>query len=73
VTRAFSELQTWCGKNGRQDILRGITRMNFAGRIRAVGGFEQIDTFKPHGKQRRYKFMRLRREEDDDQGLRRGF
>jgi putative DNA primase/helicase len=72
VSRAFSELEIWCGKNGRQDILRGITRMNLAGRIRAVGGFEQIDTFKPHGKQRRYKFMRLRRE-DDEEGLGRGF
>ena len=66
IARAFAELEAWCAKHGRRDILKGVTRMNFGGRVRAVAGFEQIDTFKPHGKQRRYKFMRLRRPGEGD-------
>jgi hypothetical protein len=56
-------------KHGRPELLTSITNNNLKTYLRALPGFEKVDTYRPHGEPRRYKLMRLRskseRGEDD--------
>jgi len=50
----------WCGKNGRQDLLRTITKQTFKKHLQQIPGLAELTVVKPHGGPRYYTRLRLR-------------
>jgi putative DNA primase/helicase len=56
--------QLWCGKNGRQDLLKSIKKQTYLKHLRQIPGLAAIKTVKPHGQPRVYTMLRLRRADE---------
>ena len=55
----FEQLfRKWCDENGRRDLLR-IKKQQFLKHIYTVSGFENVASFKPHGRPRVYTCIRV--------------
>jgi putative DNA primase/helicase len=61
---AYCVFERWCQENSRQDILRTTPNNAFGRKLQSVTGFENITTFQPHGQQRQWVGIRLRKRQD---------
>jgi putative DNA primase/helicase len=58
---AFARFERWCNDNGRTDLLLTTRRRNFGEKLRAVPGFENLTAYRPHGEDRHWVGISLRK------------